>query len=63
MKVVQTCFQQVSPCIRGHANIQLNIITVAATISVCEKGGQWQKSLSLFTTLQVTWAEKNVVVS
>ena len=41
--------------------LQAEVITYAATISACEKGGQWQRALGLFEEFRSHGLQANVI--
>ena len=45
---------------RAHGYVP-NVITFSAAISACEKGGQWERALSLLTEMRAQGVEPNVI--
>ena len=41
--------------------IELNIISYNATISACEKGGEWEKALQLFKETNHNGIDPNII--
>ena len=41
--------------------IKANVITYSASISACEKGGQWERALALLDEIEAHGLEPNVI--